>query len=361
MVAEYGSGISYVPSSPYPGYNKLNNSTEGDLHYWEVWHGKKPIAEYNNVRSRFFSEYGFQSFPEWESVKQYAPDSADWSISSEVMMAHQRGGDHANGLINSYLLSEYYEPKDFSSFLYISQLLQGDAIKTAIEAHRRDKGYCMGTLFWQHNDCWPVASWSSRDYYGRWKAQHYFAREAYRDILVSPVEQEGKLNVYVVSDRLTRCSGNLTVQVMKFDGTPLFTCQKRVTLPANRSIQLFSEMLEPMIKGETKSELLVRATFTTAGQSYTNNYILLKQREMNYPPVAIDYTVREVESGIELTLTADCFARGVFLSIEGIDNFFENNYFDLLPHTPVTVFVRCSLDKATFEKQLRICSLADMR
>ncbi len=361
VVAEYGSGISYVPSSPYPGYNKLNNSTEGDLHYWEVWHGEKPIAEYNRVRSRFFSEYGFQSFPELESVKRYAPDSADWSIASEVMMSHQRGGDHANGLINRYLLSEYYEPKDFPSFLYIGQLLQGDAIKTAIEAHRRDKGYCMGTLFWQHNDCWPVASWSSRDYYGRWKAQHYFAREAYRDILVSPIEQDGELSLYLVSDRLTRCSGNLLVQVMKFDGTVLSAIEMRVALPANRSVKVFSKELEPMTRGVAWGDLFVRATFTVDGQSYSNNYFLLKQREMNYPAVNIEHTAREVEGGIELTLTADAFARGVFLSIEGIDNFFENNYFDLLPHEPVRLLVRCSLDKATFEKQLRICSLSDMR
>ncbi len=361
VVAEHGSGISYVPSSPYPGYNKLNNSTEGDLHYWEVWHGEKPIAEYNKVRSRFFSEYGFQSFPELETVKLYAPDSADWSISSEVIMAHQRGGDHANALINSYLLSEYYEPKDFPSFLYISQLLQGDAIKTAIEAHRRDKGYCMGTLFWQHNDCWPVASWSSRDYYGRWKAQHYFTREVYRDILVSPIEQEGQLNVYLVSDRLSRCSGHLTVQVIKFDGTVVSSVEKRVTIPANSSLKAFSKDLETMTQGVEKSDLFVRARFTADGESYTNNYFLLKQREMNYPAVTIAHEVSEVEGGIELTLTADRFARGVFLSIEGIDNFFGNNYFDLLPNEPFRLFVRCSLDKETFEKQLRICSLSDMR
>ncbi len=361
VVEEYGSGISYIPSSPFPDYNKRNNSYEGDLHYWGVWHEQKPISEYNNVRSRFFSEYGFQSFPEFESVKQYAPEERDWSITSEVMMAHQRGGDHANQLIQSYLLAEYYEPKDFPSFLYINQLLQGDAIKTAIEAHRRDKGYCMGSLFWQHNDCWPVASWSSRDYYGRWKAQHYFAREAYRDILVSPIEQAGELCIYAVSDRLAACQGTLTVEVLRFTGEPVYSWKKRVSLPANRSVKLFARELNGLLNGAEKKELFVRATLTVGEDTYTNHYFLLKQKEMDYPAVEITHTSREVEDGIEVTLVADRFARGVFLSIEGIDNTFANNYFDLLPHTPVTVRVRCSLTQPEFDKQLKICSLSDMR
>ena len=123
---------------------------------------------------------------------------------SEVMTSHQRGGMHANQVYQT--LPSYRKPKNFEAFLYMNHVLQGDAIKTAIEAHRRDMPYCMGTLFWQHNDCWPVASWASRDYYGRWKAQHYFARKAYRDILVSPITDEDEvLNIQVVSDRLKSC------------------------------------------------------------------------------------------------------------------------------------------------------------
>lgn len=165
----------------------MSGTTDGDRHYWSVWHGKAPISDYDSEKSRFFSEYGFQSFPEFDSVKRYAPYPEDWDIRSEVMMSHQRGGDHANGLIETYLLNEYKKPRDFRAFLYMNHVLQGDAIKTAIESHRRQMPYNMGTLFWQHNDCWPVASWASRDYYGRWKAQHYYTRKVYDDILISPV------------------------------------------------------------------------------------------------------------------------------------------------------------------------------
>lgn len=200
VVKEYAPESFYWPSSPFARYDGGSDDHNGDRHYWEVWHGKKPIEMYNKERSRFFSEYGSQSFPEFESVKRYAPCEEDWNIYSEVMISHQRGGAHANELIETYLLNEYRKPRDFEAFLYMNHVLQGDAIKTAIEAHRRDMPYCMGTLFWQHNDCWPVSSWASRDYYGRWKAQHYFTRKAYRDILVSPIADEsGILKVQVVA------------------------------------------------------------------------------------------------------------------------------------------------------------------
>lgn len=145
---------------------------------------------------------------------------------------------HANELIETYLLNEYRKSRDFEAFLYMNHVLQGDAIKTAIEAHRRDMPYCMGTLFWQHNDCWPVASWASRDYYGRWKAQHYFTRKAYRDILVSPIADEsGILKVQVVSDRLKSCSGKLEVSVIKLTGEVLNQYNRNVKIDANSNAE----------------------------------------------------------------------------------------------------------------------------
>lgn len=201
VVHQYNPDASYTPTSPFGLRGQGADDHNGDLHYWEVWQGLKPVSEFNRQKSRFFSEYGFQSFPDFESVKRYAPKEEDWNITSDVMMSHQRGGELANTRMETIMLEEYRKPKDFASFLYMSQVLQGDVIKTAMEAHRRQKPYCWGSLVWQHNDCWPVASWSSRDYYGRWKAQHYFTRPAFADILVSPVsEDNGKtVDIYVVS------------------------------------------------------------------------------------------------------------------------------------------------------------------
>ncbi len=362
VVSEYDPTAFYWPSSPYGGdpdakceSGKANWNPNGDAHYWGVWHARDSIANYNHIRARFFSEYGFQSFPEYQSVLKYAPEERDHNIYSEVMMSHQRGGSHANGLIEWYLLNEYRKPKDFPNFLYMGQLLQGDAIKTAIEAHRRDMPYCMGTLFWQHNDCWPVASWSSRDYYGRWKAQHYFSKKAFRDILVSPIQENGKLDVYVVSDRLKATKGTLDIRVMDLKGNVVYAKKTRVTLPANTSKVQFTAPVASLLGTKQANEVVVNVRFTESGKTdvYSNNYFLTRYKDIDFPQATIRSTSVAAGDGFDVTLQSDFFARGVFLSINGIDNFFSDNYFDLLPNEPVTIHVTTQLDKASFDKQLK--------
>lgn len=362
VVEEYAPESFYWPSSPFARYDGGSDDRNGDRHYWEVWHGKKPIEMYNKERSRFFSEYGFQSFPEFESVKRYAPRQEDWDIYSEVMMSHQRGGMHANELIETYLLNEYRKPRNFEAFLYMNHVLQGDAIKTAIEAHRRDMPYCMGTLFWQHNDCWPVASWASRDYYGRWKAQHYFARKAYRDILVSPIaDEDGQLKVQIVSDRHKACNGRLEVKVMKLTGEVLNSYKRNVIVDANSSKALFSVPLDEALKGVRKEDVFIHAVLLTdkGNSNYTNNYFLVKQKEVNYPKAQLATSVQPIEGGFEVTLSSDNFARAVFIATGDVNSSFSDNYFDILPGSSVKVEVYTDLPLATFEKQLKVVSLSD--
>jgi beta-mannosidase len=359
VVAEYVPESFYWPSSPYYRPEGGTSDKSGDRHYWDVWHQRKPIAEYNKERGRFFSEYGFQAFPEFESVKKYAPYSGDWSIGSEVMTSHQRGGSHANELIETYLLNEYQKPKDFESFLYMNSVLQGDAIQTAIEAHRRDMPYCMGSLYWQHNDCWPVASWSSRDYYGRWKALHYFARHSFADLLVSAIEKEGVLDVYLVSDRLKNLKGTLTVRIISLTGGTVNSIRQTVTAKANTGNKVFSQQLDKLLNGTDKNSVVVNLAFTAGDETVTNNYFLDKQKNILFPQASVSRNIRAVEGGYEITLESDRFARAVFLSLEGIDNFFENNYFDILPGEKVTVKVQSVLSPELFNKQLKIISLRD--
>ena len=362
VVEEYAPESFYWPSSPFARYDGGSDDRNGDRHYWEVWHGKKPIEMYNKERSRFFSEYGFQSFPEFESVKRYAPRQENWDIYSEVMMSHQRGGMHANELIETYLLNEYRKPRNFEAFLYMNHVLQGDAIKTAIEAHRRDMPYCMGTLFWQHNDCWPVASWASRDYYGRWKAQHYFARKAYRDILVSPIaDEDGQLKVQIVSDRHKVCNGRLEVKVMKLTGEVLNSYNRNVKVDANSSKALFSVPLDEALKGARKEDVFIHAVLLTdkGNSNYTNNYFLVKQKEVNYPKAQLATSVQPIEGGFEVTLSSDNFARAVFIATGDVNSSFSDNYFDILPGSSVKVEVYTDLPLATFEKQLKVVSLSD--
>ena len=375
VVAEYDPTLFYWPSSPYGGdpdgkceSGKENWNPNGDGHYWGVWHAKDSIASYNRIRARFFSEYGFQSFPEYQSVLQYAPESRDHDIYSDVMMAHQRGGKHANGLIEWYMLNEYKKPADFESFLYLSQLLQGDAIRTAMEAHRRDMPYCMGSLFWQHNDCWPVASWSSRDYYGRWKAQHYFTKKAYAPLLVSPIAHGDTLEVYIVSDLLKETQGVLDVQVMDLKGNVVYADEQVVRVPANSSRSQFCYRFADVLGGRRTNEVVVYAKFSPADKSepVEATYFMARQRDIDLPEATIERAIDTVEGGYEVTLTSDVFARGVFLCLEGLDYFVSDNYFDLLPGVARKVLVgtgagtRWNLAPEEFMGQLKVFCLNEV-
>ena len=359
VVEEYGGGTGYRGSSPIAYPDKKSDGIHGDSHFWGVWHGNMPISQYNKERSRFFSEYGFQAFPEFESVKMYAPLKEDHRIDSEVMMSHQRGGIAANNKIKEYMLKSYNKPKDFESFLYVGMLLQGDAIKTAMEAHRRDMPYCMGSLFWQHNDCWPVASWSSRDYYGRWKAQHYFARKAYDMILVSPVVMDGQLTVHLVSDYLKPVRGKFTLKVMDMEGNIIYSKAETTKTPVNSSKLIFKSDIKKISGNASFNDIIIYTEFQTSNKTYTNIAYTAEQKFMNYRPANIKWKIKKINDGYELLLTSEVFARGVFLSLPGIDSFFEDNYFDLLPHSPKVIKLRSSKTLNEIDQQIKVTSLVD--
>lgn len=358
VVKEYGGGTAYRPSSPFAFEDTPSDGINGDDHYWGVWHGRDSIGHYNVKRARFFSEYGFQSFPEFESVKLYAPQERDWDINSEVMMAHQRAGSYANNLIREYMADEFRVPDNFEDFLYVGMILQGDAIKTAMEAHRRDMPYCMGTLVWQHNDCWPVASWAGRDYYGRWKAQQYFARKAYRDILVSPLVKGDTLNVNIVSDRRTAVRGTLALKAMTLDGKVIWQKNIKTTARPLESRKIFASDIRPILGDYTRGQVIFTTEFTTGdAEPYTNIAYACRQKYMDYAKPRFSVKVEPADDGFDVTVGTDVFARGVFLSIDGIENFFSDNYFDILPGCERKIRVNTSISHDEFVKQLKINSI----
>ena len=362
VVGEYAPGTFYWPSSPYAFEGEVSGKTHGDRHYWDVWHARKPFSNYNTEKGRFFSEYGFQSFPEFASVRRYAPDSTDWDIRSEVMMAHQRGGEHANGLIETYLTDGYPIPKDFQSFLYTNLVMQGDAIRTAMEAHRRMKPYNMGSLVWQHNDCWPVASWSSRDYYGRWKAQHYFTRHAFDDILVSPVREGDSLNVYIVSDRLRPTGGKLRVRTVELTGTAVYDRTFTVKVQANESRCAACIPVHDLLNGKDSTQVAILLDYDDKGKRrYSNNFALAKQKELDYPDARIATDIQPVEGGYRVGLCCPVFARAVYLSTSDDNSTYSDNYFDLRPDEQAYVTVRTALGLEEFRNTLRTVCLNDCR
>ena len=356
-VAAYDPDLAYWASSPMrePGAEGTReNQRAGDLHYWGVWHAEAPIHDYAKVIPRFMSEYGFQSFPELGSVAKYVPNRKDWDIFSDVMLAHQRN-PRGNQLIKSYMEANYKMPSDFETFLYVSQLLQADALKIGEEAHRRNMPYCMGSLYWQHNDCWPVASWSSTDYYGRWKALHYFSRRAFAPVLVSPFETGDALTVHLVSDRRKPFKGKLSVQLCDFAGNPLFEKTQTLTVKPNTSAKVFEQATASLLKGKSRSEVFVYVVLYEDDKAVAENtYYLALQKDMNFPEVKITRAVSKTDGGYNVTLSSDRLARAVYLSLNDTENFFDDNYFDLIPGKPVTVKVTSKLPQNEFENRLKI-------
>lgn len=208
----------YWPSSPSSGgcLDNPDDHNRGDNHYWDVWHGQKPFNDYQKYYFRFCSEFGFQSFPCLKTVETFTEES-DRNIFSSVMESHQKN-DSANGKMLYYLSENFRYPKDFKHLLYITQVLQGMAIKYGVDHWRRHRGRCMGTLYWQINDNWPVASWASIDYYGRWKALHYLAKKFYAPVSLTIRREENQLEGWIANETLKRqdCKVYLRVRDMQF-------------------------------------------------------------------------------------------------------------------------------------------------
>jgi beta-mannosidase len=192
MVKELDPDTFYWPASPSSGgrFDDPNAENRGDVHYWDVWHGLKPFTAYRDFYFRYASEFGFQSYPHFKTLEAVT-QLEERNAFSRVMEKHQRNGT-ANGRILMYLSQTYLYPKDFQSLIYTSQLLQADAIRYGVEHWRRNRGRCMGAIYWQLNDCWPVISWSSIDYNFRWKALHYAARRFFAPLMIS-CKEEGEL------------------------------------------------------------------------------------------------------------------------------------------------------------------------
>ncbi|WP_303831730.1 beta-mannosidase [Asticcacaulis taihuensis] len=334
VVAEHDGQRFYWPSSPQAAWDKHSDISQpkqsGDIHYWDVWWGQKPFADYRTHIGRFMSEYGFQSFPEFRTVQAYAKPE-DYDIFSEVMAAHQRSSI-GNGTIKNYMQRDYVVPADFQQFLYVGQVLQAEGIKVAMEAHRARMPYCMGSLFWQINDCWPVASWSSIDYFGRWKAQQYFARKAFDTVLVSPVLDGDKVTVTVVSDYLKDRVATLEIRTMDFKGEGGRVQTVPLTLKANRAEAVFTGNVAGLLNGLAPENALLHVRLMDADQLLSENITYFKPvKDLALPNPAIESRVKPLERAVAVTVTSPVLVKNLCLGFDGHDGVFSDNFFDLLP------------------------------
>ncbi len=359
VVEEYDSDRLYWSSSPSAEMGKPENWVAGDVHYWGVWWGKEPFTNYRTKIPRFMSEYGFQSFPELSSVNKYATEN-DWDIFSEVMKSHQRS-NIGNGTIETYMDRHYRKPKDFPMFLYVGHLLQAEGIKVAMEGHRKHMPYCMGSLFWQIDDCWPVASWSSIDYYGKWKAQQYFAKKAFSEILVSPETDGKEMKVFVVSDRLEDSPAKMEMTVMDFDGNVIWGKIKDINIKANSSEVHFAIQNNELFNGKPPGSLLLYVKLSEGnGDILTDNIMYFTAlKELNLPQPELKSVIQRIKSGYKISLSSDKLVKNIYLTTPGIDGFFSDNYFDILPGQTVELSFETKDQTSNFEKVLNLVSLVD--
>lgn len=341
-VTAYAPGVDYWPSSPMQGITRnenqhaTNSSPRGDIHFWAVWHASEPFENYKLNIGRFMSEYGFQSFPEYKTALTYARDD-EMELESNVMLHHQKN-KRGNQLIKEYSDRYMKDPKDFVSFLYMSQVLQAEGMKMAIEAHRRNKDYCMGTLYWQMNDCWPVVSWSSMDYYGRWKVVQYYAKKSFQDVMLSIDLNEGAIEFHVVSDTLQAIKGTVEWSLYNFEGDLLEKQSHPFELEANSAAQVLKVEIAELLGEINPNQVVLVGEILESGKvldSKEHYFCYSKHLALKAEP-GVEVSELIGSAGTAFVLTARSLAKQVWLQAEE-EGIFSSNFFDLVPGIPKTV------------------------
>ncbi len=355
IVKETAPQTYWWPASPSSGgnFDAPNDENRGDNHYWDVWHGEKPFTEYRKFFFRYASEFGFQSFPCLKSVEQFTlPD--DRNIFSRVMERHQRN-QAANGKILSYLSQTFRYPNSFDDLLYASQLMQAEAIRYGVEHWRRNRGRCMGAIIWQLNDIWPVASWASIDYYGRWKALHYAAKRFFAPVMIS-AEEEGelsqnpKINEYhpapleksfrlnVCNETLRDVTGEVVWALRTPDGAIVRQNQQTLTIRAMSAKWLDKvDCADASLTGHYVSFAFV--VDDVAVSEGTCIFCAPKHFEFVDPRLTVE------TRGDTLVVTSHAYAKQVWLESEDADLLLDDNAFDMNPGTKVVRVVRGSAEK----------------
>ena len=335
VVKKYGNGVPYIPTSPLWGWGHRECCTEGDSHYWGVWWGELPFEMWYQKTGRFMSEYGFQSYPDIRTLQTVVPDTALY-LGSAALNNHQK---HARGvqIIDKAMNQYFHRPDNLEDYVYVSQLVQAYGIGMAIEEHRRRAPYCMGTLVWQLNDCWPVASWSAIDYYGRRKALYYEMKRQFEPVIIAcDTMQGGKLPIYIVNDSNESVTCDVLVRLCQMDGTDI------------------SSKLINNLEVKTGQSCLVWNFDITAplGNKSLNQYFLHiwcwgKNRETLFQKIKVlcppgqmdlsgdDLTVYRIDD-TTVEVSSSVLQYGVELTAN-VDGYFDDNYFTLLPNVPKRV------------------------
>jgi len=362
-VQEADGETFYWHSSPSSGgcFDNPDDANRGDTHYWDVWHGQKPFTDYRKYFFRFCSEFGFQSFPCAKTVNSFTLED-DRNIFSRVMESHQKN-DAANGKMLYYLSENLRYPKDLTHLLYASQVLQGMAIKYGVDHWRRNRGRCMGTLYWQINDDWPAPSWSSIDYFGRWKALHYMAQKFYAPHAVSMTLEDHRCHIYFSNESFETTEYSLTLSIRDLSGNVLETYETKGNSPAFSAIE--TAVVDICSWEDQKDDVFLEAVIHTKDQKVLKDVeTLVPYKYLNLKNPVISTEAEETNDAFILHISSDCFAPFVALDFDDADVIFSDNFFHLTDKTVQDIIVKKEdilqghfENAEDFRKRLQILSL----
>lgn len=362
LVAANDPGRFYMHGSPYEAnWGRPESWKIADSHNWGTWYGQKPFESLDTEIPRFMSEYGFQAFPEMKTLRMFASPE-DYELESPVMNAHQKASI-GNFLIKKTMALYYKVPEKFEDLIYAGLILQGQGMRHGIEAHRRHRPYCMGSLPWQLNDSWPVVSWSSIDYYGNWKAMHYQIRRAFAPVLVDAIKEGNNLSYYIMSDRLTDEELTLNLELMDFNGKVYRKQKVDGLLPANTSKLFYQEPVEQALAGRDSATTFMHMVVKSKkGEVLSDEiYYFAHPKDQLLPKTPLQWQVKQKKGYCEVTVKADKLARDIFIEVPVQGVRFSDNFFDLLPGQKKKVIITSPDGKSLDHLQVTVHQLSDVQ
>jgi len=327
------SSSPYIHTSPLSNWGKDEYYNSGSQHYWGVWHGKDPITDFATKIGRFNAEYGFQSFPEYSTLATFS-EKTDWDLESEVMKHHQKSYV-GNGMILKHAKILYGQPKDFEEFVYYSQLTQATAVSMAVSGHRLDAPRCMGTLYWQLNDCWTAPSWSSLDYFGNWKALQYRIQEDYEDVaILSKKNADGENEYYLASDQPDTFMCEVHFTVYNLEGKKMFTNIASQLIRGNDNEKICDTCLKKDLKDQN---YVIQFDWKNAkGEEKSRTFSELKKEYTRAERKDINLEIKSIDSepgSYLIKIHSKKYLRNFWLYSNKGGVLFEQNFIDLLPGT----------------------------
>ena len=350
--------LNYIPTSPQSNWGNLKDFNFGDNHFWGVWHGEMPFESYLKYIPRFMSEYGFPSFPSYQSIK-YFNGSTNFNLNDSTINFHQKSYK-GNKLILKYHDWYYPKPKYDSDYVWTSQLLQADAYKIASEAHRRAKPFCMGTMLWQLNDYWPGITWSIIDFEGVCKPAYFRIKDGYKTILVSPIVENDTVKVYAVSDSIQNFIAELKIELIDFSGSKIFEERKNCLLKNDSGVLVFEKAINYFPKFDKQKTFLKTTLSTNNIQLATNLLYFDTLKNLKLETANIRFSVIKLGKHKVIKLKSSTLCKGVFLYHPFLTDFSDNG-FDLLPNEEKIIQIETELTEREIKSALIIKSLNQIR